>query len=64
MLPDDVPVRTARRQRERAARRDPEQAALRVEHVQQRDEVVLVGAAAVEEDERALRLAGRRRDAR
>jgi hypothetical protein len=52
-------VRAARRQGERAARRDPEQATLRVECVEQRDEVMLVGAAAVEEDEGALGLPGR-----
>ncbi len=35
----------------------PEQALLRVERVQQREEVVLVGASAVQENERACRLA-------
>ena len=55
-----VPVRAARRQRERSARRDPEQPPLRVEHVEQRKEVVLVGAAAVEQGEEALGLSARR----
>ena len=55
-----VPVRSARRERERSARRDAEQPALRVERVQQRVQVVLVGAAPVQQHERAGRLAGRR----
>ena len=50
-------MRTARRQRERAARAVSVEAALRVEDVEQREEIVLVGAAAVEEDERAGGLA-------
>jgi hypothetical protein len=45
---------------ERAARRHPEQPPLRVEEIEEREEVALVGAAAVEEDEQALRVAGRR----
>ena len=56
----DVPVRAARRQGQRPARRVAVQPPLRVERVEQREQVVLVGAAAVEEDERALGLAGRR----
>ena len=44
---------------ERPARSDAEQAPLGVEQVEERVEVVLVGSAAVEEDERACRLAGR-----
>ena len=57
---DDVPVRAAGRQRERRARRVAVQALPRIERVEQREEVVLVGAAAVQEDESALRLADRR----
>ena len=52
-----VPVGAARRKVERPARRDPEQASLGVEVVEQRMEVVLVRAPSVEEDEEALRLA-------
>ena len=44
---------------ERRAGRHPEQPALRVELVEQPEEVVLVGAAAVVEDQRPLGLAGR-----
>ena len=55
-----VPVGAARRQRQRASRRDPEQTPLRVERVEKGVEIVLIGAAAVEEDERTLRLARRR----
>src|SRR5207248_161700 len=51
-----VPVRAARRQRERRPRRVAGEATLGVERVEEREEVVLVGAAAVEEDERSLRL--------
>ena len=54
----DVPVRAARRQRQRRARAEAVEAALGVERVEQRHQVELVGAAAVEEDERALGLAG------
>ena len=46
-------MRASGREVERTARRDAEQPSLRVEHVEQREEVVLVGAAAVEEDDRA-----------
>ena len=46
---EPVPVRAARRQRERAARRDAEQPPSRVERVEERVEVVLVGPAAVQE---------------
>jgi hypothetical protein len=56
-------VRAARRQRERPARRDAEQPPLRIEDVEEREQVELVGAAAVEEDEQALRLAGGRPEA-
>src|SRR5215210_275849 len=52
-------MRTARRERERAARRDAEQPPLGVEQVQQREQVVLTRAATVEEDEQPLRLAAR-----
>ena len=54
----DVPVRAARRQRQRPARAVSVQPPLGIEHVEQRKEIVLVGAAAVEEHERAGRLAG------
>jgi hypothetical protein len=48
-------VRAAGGQRERGARRVAVQASLGIEGVDQREEIVLVGAAAVEEDERACR---------
>ena len=48
----------ARRQQQRAARSDAEESLLRVERVEQRVQVVLVGPAPVEEDERAVGLAG------
>ena len=51
-----VPVRASRRQRERPARRHADEASLRVERVEQREEVVLVGAASVEEDQCPVRL--------
>ena len=56
---DDVPVlaRPAR-DLQRAARRDDVQPPLRVEHVGEAEQVVLVGAAAVVEDEQALGRAG------
>ena len=55
-----VPVAPAGRDvRQRRAGGDPEQAPLRVELVEQPVEVVLVGAPAVVEDERALGLARR-----
>ena len=47
----------AGRQRQRAARDEAEQALLRVEQVEERNEVELVGAAPVQEDERAGGLA-------
>ena len=49
-----VPMRASGREVERTARRDAEQPSLRVEHVEQREEVVLVGAAPVEEDEHVV----------
>ena len=52
--PEPVPVRAAGRQRERAARRDPEQPPLRVERVEQGIEVALVRTTPVEQDERSL----------
>ena len=58
-----VPVRTAGRQRERRARGDAEEPSPRIEGVHQRNEVVLVGAAAVQEDKRARRVTGRRAQA-
>ncbi len=48
------------RQREGAARGEAEQAPLGVQRVQQWEEVVLIRAAAVEEDERAFGLPGSR----
>ena len=59
-----VPVRAARRQRERSARRHAEKTAIGVEQVENGEQVALVGPAAVEEDERAGRLAGRGPDER
>jgi hypothetical protein len=53
-------VRASGRQRERSARRDPEQTPVRVEDVEEREQVELVGAAAVEEDEESFGLARRR----
>ena len=50
-LAHDVPVRAARRERQRAAREDGRQAPARVELVGERLEVVLVGAAPVDQDE-------------
>ncbi len=58
-----VPVRAAGRQAQRPARREADEAPLGVEHVEERHEIVLVGAAPVEEDERALGLARRLADA-
>ena len=57
---NDVPV-VARQagERQRGARRDDVQAALRVERVGEAEQVVLVGAAAVVEDEQAVELPGR-----
>ena len=49
-------MRATRRKRQWPARRVPVQALLRVELVEQWEEVVLVGAATVQEDERARRL--------
>ena len=57
---EPVPVRAARRQRPRPAWRHAQQPAFRVELVEEREEVVLVGAAAVEQDEGARRIAGGR----
>src|SRR5205814_10286728 len=57
---DGVPGRPAGGQRQRRARRRASQAALRIEEVEQGEEVVLVRAPAVEEDERARRISGRR----
>ena len=59
-LPEHVPVGAAGRKRERSPGGDAVQAALGIERIQQREEVVLVGASPVEEDERAFGLAGRR----
>ncbi len=57
-----VPVRPARRQRQRCPWRDPEQPPLRIEDVEQGEEVVLVRPPAVQEHERPRRLAGRGAD--
>ncbi len=56
-LPERVPVRPARRERERAARRHAEEPLLRIEEVEQRIEIELVGAAPMEEHKGAGRLA-------
>jgi len=56
-------VAAARRQVVRASRRHAQQAPLRVEQVEQREEIMLVGAAAVEQDEGALGLPGGLSDA-
>ncbi len=53
-------MRATRREGERRPRRDAEQAPLRVEQVEQREEVVLVRPAPVQQDERSLGLAVRR----
>ena len=45
-------MRAAWWQVERPARRHPEQATLGIEHVEEREQVALVGSAAVEEDEK------------
>ena len=55
-----VPVRAAGRQRQRPARRRADETALRVQRIEQGKEIVLVRAAPVEQDQRALWLAGRR----
>ena len=61
-LAEDVPVRAAGRERERPARRGADEPPLRVEHVEEREEIVLVGAAAMQQHERAVRLSGGRAD--
>jgi hypothetical protein len=50
-LTHDVPVRPAGRQPQRRARRQPEQPSLGIERVEKREEVALIGPAAVEEDQ-------------
>ena len=50
----DVPVGSAGRKRQRPAGGDAKQAPLRIEDVEQWEEVVLVRTAAVEEHERSL----------
>jgi hypothetical protein len=52
-------VRAAWRQRQRAARGGAREPPLRVEDVEQREQVVLVRAAAVKKDERPLSLTRR-----
>ena len=59
-LLDGVPVRAAGRKVQWAARRHAEHSSLGVEQIEQREEVALVGAAAVEEDEQPFRVGGRR----
>jgi len=56
-------VRPARRQPKRPSRRQPEQPSFRIERVEKREEVALVGPAAVKEDQCSRRIAGRRPDA-
>ncbi len=58
-LAHDVPVGAAGRQRERPPRTHAGEVSFRVERVEQREEVVLVGTATVQQDERAGGLAGR-----
>ena len=53
-------MRAARREVQRAARSHPEQSTARIEDVEERKEVALVGAAAVEEDEQTFGLGCRR----
>jgi len=50
---DHVPVRSARGQRKRGARREAEEAASRIDEIEHRDEIELVRTAAVQKDERA-----------
>ena len=57
---DRVPVRAAGRQVEWPARGDAEHSPFGVEQVEQREEVALVGSAAVEEDEQPFWVASRR----
>ena len=52
-------MRPAGRERERAPREDADEALLRVEKLEERSEILLVGSAAVQEHERALGRAGR-----
>jgi hypothetical protein len=63
-LADDVPVGSPGWQRQRAAWKDSDQPPVWVEGVEERFEVVLVGAPTVEENERAARFPGGRPDAR
>ena len=51
-------MRTARRESERAAQRHPEETPLRIERVEEWEEIILVRAAAMEEHEQTGRLAG------
>ena len=53
-----VPVTSARRELEGAAGRDAEEPPVGVEEIEEREEIVLVRTATVEQDERARRLAG------
>jgi DNA-binding MarR family transcriptional regulator len=55
---DDVPVPPARRQLQRRSGREADEPAVGIEDVEHGREVALVGAAAVQEHERARRLAG------
>jgi hypothetical protein len=61
-LPQRVPMSSTGREGERPTRRDTQEPSLRIEVIEERKEVVLVRAAAVEEDERARRLVRRRTD--
>ena len=61
-LVDRVPVGASGRQVERAARSHAQQPASRVEMVEKREQVALVGAAAVEEHEQPVRIPGGRSD--
>jgi hypothetical protein len=53
-------VGSAGRHAQRTARRSAHQTAIGIEHLEQRPEIVLVGAAAVKEDQRPCGIAGRR----
>ena len=63
-LPERVPVPATGRQGERGARRRSNEAAFRIEEVEQREQIELVRAASVEQDECSLGLACRGLDAR
>jgi hypothetical protein len=57
---DLVPVRATGRQGQRPPRRDADEASARVEHIEEVEEIVLVGPTPMEQDERALGIRCRR----